>query len=123
MNPDLLRYSSSHEWLSDGDPMTLGISDFAQDQLGDVVFVELPQAGKSFKAGDTFGTIESVKTASDLFAPIDFTVVEANTALVDKPELVNGSPFGDGWLLKVSGNAADRDQMMDRATYQEAAAH
>ena len=123
MNPDLLRYSSSHEWLSDGDPMTLGISDFAQGQLGDVVYVELPQAGKSFKAGDTFGTIESVKTASDLFAPIDFTVVEANTALVDKPELVNGSPFGDGWLLKVSGNAAERDQMMDRATYQEAAAH
>ena len=123
MNPDLLRYASSHEWISDGDPMTLGISDFAQDQLGDVVYVELPPVGKAFKAGETFGTIESVKTTSDLLAPIDFTVVEVNTALVDKPELVNSSPFGDGWLLKVSGNAADRASLMDRAAYQESAAH
>lgn len=123
MNPDLLRYAASHEWISDGDPMTLGISDFAQDQLGDVVYVELPPVGKAFKAGETFGTIESVKTTSDLLAPIDFAVVEVNTALVDKPELVNSSPFGDGWLLKVSGNAADRAGLMDRAAYQESAAH
>ncbi len=123
MNPDLLRYASSHEWTSDGDPMTIGISDFAQEQLGDVVYVELPPVGKAFKAGETFGTIESVKTASDLYAPIDFTVVEVNTALVDKPELVNNSPFGDGWLLKISGNVADRELLMDRATYQETAAH
>ena len=123
MDPDLLRYASSHEWISDGDPMTLGISDFAQDQLGDVVYVELPPAGKAFKAGETFGTIESVKTTSDLYAPIDLTVVEVNTALVDKPELVNSSPFGDGWLLKVSGNAADSEQLMDRAAYEVSAAH
>ncbi len=123
MNPDLLRYASSHEWISDGEPMTLGISDFAQDQLGDVVYVELPAAGKAFKAGESFGTIESVKTTSDLYAPIDLTVVEVNTALVDKPELVNSSPFGEGWLLKVSGNAADRAQLMDRAAYEQSAAH
>lgn len=122
MNPDDIRYASSHEWISAGDPMTIGISDFAQDQLGDVVFVELPKVGDSFKAGDTIGSVESVKTVSDIYAPIDFTVVQVNEALVDKPELVNSSPFGDGWMLKVTGNAADRDNLMDRTTYEATAA-
>ena len=130
MNPDDVRYASSHEWISDGDPMTMGISNFAQEQLGDVVFVELPKVGSSFKAGDTIGSVESVKTVSDIYAPIDLTVVQVNDALVDKPELVNSSPFGDGWLLKVTPrrdengtSAADRDRLLDRATYEATAAH
>lgn len=123
MNPNDLRYASSHEWIGAGDPMTVGISDFAQDQLGDVVFVELPAAGATFKAGETLGTVESVKTVSDLYAPIDLTVVETNSALVDTPELVNTSPFGDGWMLKVTGNPADLNRLMDRTTYEATAAH
>ncbi|MDB5077888.1 MAG: glycine cleavage system protein [Chloroflexi bacterium] len=123
MNPNDLRFAGSHEWISAGDPMTIGISQFAQDQLGDVVFVELPKVGATFKAGETIGSVESVKTVSDLYAPIDFTVTEVNSALVDKPELVNSSPYGDGWLLKVTGNAADRDKLMDLNTYESTAAH
>jgi glycine cleavage system H protein len=123
VNPDDLRFARSHEWISAGDLMTIGISQFAQDQLGDVVFVELPKVGATFHAGDTFGSVESVKTVSDLYAPIDLKVVEVNDALVDKPELVNNSPYGDGWLLKVTGNEADRDSLMDRASYEATAAH
>ena len=123
MNPDDLRFAGSHEWISAGDPMTIGISQFAQDQLGDVVFVELPQVGATFQAGDTFGSVESVKTVSDLYAPIDCTVVEVKQALIDTPELVNNSPYDGGWLLKVTGNEADRNSLMDRATYEASAAH
>jgi glycine cleavage system H protein len=123
VNPSDLRFAASHEWISAGDPMTLGISQFAQDQLGDVVFVELPQVGATFKAGDTFGSVESVKTVSDLYAPIAFTVVEVNNALVDNPELVNSSPYENGWLLKVTGKEADREKLMDLTTYESVAAH
>jgi glycine cleavage system H protein len=118
MNPDQLRFAASHEWLSDGDPMTFGISDFAQDQLGDVVFVELPAAGATFQAGQAVGSVESVKTVSDILAPIDLQVVEVNPALVAHPELVNSSPFGEGWLLKVRAKAADRLALLDRAAYE-----
>jgi glycine cleavage system H protein len=123
MSPQDLRFAASHEWIDDGDPMTIGISQFAQDQLGDVVFVELPQIGATFNAGETFGSVESVKTVSDLYAPIDITVVEVNTALTNTPELVNSEPYGGGWLLKVTGNAEDRDNLMDLATYESTAAH
>jgi glycine cleavage system H protein len=123
MSPQDLRFAASHEWIDDGDPMTIGISQFAQDQLGDVVFVELPQVGATFNAGETFGSVESVKTVSDLYAPIDLTVVETNTALTNTPELVNSDPYGAGWLLRVTGNAADRDNLMDLTTYETTAAH
>jgi glycine cleavage system H protein len=123
MSTQDLRFAASHEWIDDGDPMTIGISQFAQDQLGDVVFVELPQVGATFNAGETFGSVESVKTVSDLYAPIDIKVVEVNTALTNAPELVNSDPYGDGWLLKVTGNSADRDNLMDLSTYEATAAH
>ena len=124
MNPDDLRYASSHEWVRKGDPATIGITQFAQDQLGDVVFVELPEVGATLTAGQTFGTVESVKTVSDLYAPVSGTVVEVNGALVDKPELINSSPYEDGWLIKVTlANTAELDGLLDRATYEASAAH
>lgn len=124
MNPDDLRYASSHEWVRRGDPATIGITQFAQDQLGDVVFVELPEVGATITAGETFGTVESVKTVSDLYAPVSGKVVEVNSKLVDEPELINKSPFEDGWLIKVTvSNAADLDALLDRATYESTATH
>lgn len=124
MNPDDLRYASSHEWVRKGEPATIGITQFAQDQLGDVVFVELPEVGATLTAGQTFGTVESVKTVSDLYAPVSGTVAEVNSALVDKPELINSSPYEDGWLIKVTlADAAELDRLLDRAAYEASAAH
>jgi glycine cleavage system H protein len=124
MNPDDLLYSSSHEWVRKGDPTTIGITLFAQDQLGDVVFVELPEVGATFSVGQTFGTVESVKTVSDLYAPVAGTVVEVNSRLVDQPELINSSPYEDGWLIKVRmEQASDLDRLLDRATYESTATH
>ncbi len=126
MNPDQLRFAASHEWVSDGNPAVVGISQFAQDQLGDVVFVELPKVGAVVTAGDTFGSVESVKTVSDVYAPISGTVTEVNQALVDKPELVNSSPYDDGWLIKLepTGDAAAvRAALMDRTSYEASASH
>jgi glycine cleavage system H protein len=124
MNPDDLLYSSSHEWVRKGDPLTIGITDFAQDQLGDVVFVELPEIGAALTAGDTFGTVESVKTVSDLYAPVSGTVAEVNIRLVDDPSLINTSPYGDGWLIRVtSDDDASLATLMDRVTYEATAAH
>jgi len=108
--PSDLRYAKSHEWLKAGADgvATIGITDYAQGSLGDITFVQLPKAGAPFKAGEIFGTIESVKAASDIYAPVAGTVVEANAALDASPELVNKSPFGDGWLLKLRlDNPAD----------------
>ena len=100
--PQELRYLRSHEWVRvDGDTATVGISDFAQDQLGDVVFVELPKAGRSVTQGETVAVVESVKTASDIYSPVSGEVTEVNGALSDQPEQVNVSPYGDGWLFKV----------------------
>jgi glycine cleavage system H protein len=126
MNPDQLRFAASHEWVSDGNPAVVGISQFAQDQLGDVVFVELPKVGAAVAAGDTFGSVESVKTVSDVYAPISGTVTEVNQALVDKPELVNSSPYDEGWLIKLepTGDAeAERAALMDQASYEASASH
>jgi glycine cleavage system H protein len=96
------RYSETHEWVSvEGNLATVGITDFAQAQLGDVVFLELPQKGARIAAGDSFGVIESVKAASDLYCPVEGTIVEVNEGLAQNPELVNSSPYGDGWLIKV----------------------
>ncbi len=101
------KYTTEHEWLdiaegSDGVTITVGITDYAADKLGDVVFVELPEVGASVSAGKVAGEIESTKSVGELFAPVDGTVIESNSAVVDSPELVNQDPFGAGWLIKVS---------------------
>jgi glycine cleavage system H protein len=96
------KYTASHEWLArDGDSATIGITDFAQAQLGDVVFLELPAKGAQLKPGESFGVIESVKAASDLYSPAAGTVLEVNEKLTQSPELVNSDPYGEGWLIKL----------------------
>lgn len=102
-NPSELQYTAEHEWvLVDGSTATVGITAYAADKLGDVVFVELPEAGSTLAEGTVVGEIESTKSVGELFAPVNGTVVESNQAVVDAPELVNSDPFGEGWLIKVS---------------------
>jgi glycine cleavage system H protein len=106
--PEDLQYTESHEWVRiEGDTATIGITDHAQDELGDVVFVELPDEGATFDAGESFGTVESVKAVSDLYAPVGGEVVEVNSALEDAPENINEDPYGEGWIVKLrtSGEA------------------
>ena len=108
--PGDLQYTKSHEWVrTEGDTATIGITDHAQDELGDVVFVELPDEGTAFDAGDSFGTVESVKAVSDLYAPVGGEVVEVNSALDDAPEKINEDPYGEGWIFKLrtSGDEGD----------------
>ncbi len=116
-----LRFTRDHEWLNvDGDIATVGISDYAQEQLGDVVFVELPEIGKSLKQGDEAAVIESVKAAAELYAPVDGEIVEVNTALSDEPCKVNTAATTDGWFVKL--RVADRTQLdglMDEEAYNE----
>jgi glycine cleavage system H protein len=100
--PEELQYTKSHEWVrTEGDTATIGITDHAQEELGDIVFVELPEQGATIDAGDSFGTIESVKAVSDLYAPVGGEVVEVNEALNDSPEKINEDPYGDGWIIKL----------------------
>lgn len=100
--PEDLKYTKSHEWVrTEGDTATVGITEHAQDELGDVVFVELPETGTTLEAGDTFGAVESVKAVSDLYAPVGGEVVEVNEVLNDAPEKINEDPYGDGWILKL----------------------
>jgi glycine cleavage system H protein len=124
-HPDNLRYSSSHEWVRvDGDRATLGITDFAQHELGDVVFLELPAVGKTFRAGAVFGTVESVKAVSDLYCPLSGEVVETNEALPDAPEGINNSPYDTGWMIVLRmSNPSELDALMDAATYAVSIAH
>jgi glycine cleavage system H protein len=106
--PGDLQYTKSHEWVrTEGDTATVGITEHAQDELGDVVFVELPDEGATFDAGESFGTVESVKAVSDLYAPVGGEVVEINSALNDAPEKINEDPYGEGWIVKLrtSGDA------------------
>ena len=112
-------YSSDHEWiLKDGDEYIIGISDYAQDQLGDLVFVELPEVGDSFEKGDEFGTVESVKAVSELYMPFSCEVVAINDALEEEPELVSNDPFGKGWMLKVvPTDASELESLLDHAAY------
>lgn len=114
------KYSESHEWAKqEGDVIIVGVSDYAQNQLGDVVFVELPAVGKEVEAGKTFGVVESVKAASDLFAPVSGTVVAINDALNSDPALVNRDAFGGGWMIKIKpSNPGDLGKLLDAATYQ-----
>jgi len=100
--PEDLQYTKSHEWVRiEGDTATIGITDHAQDELGDLVFVELPEEGDTFDAGESFGTVESVKAVSDLYAPVGGEVVEVNSALEDAPENINEDPYGEGWIVKL----------------------
>ena len=100
--PEDLQYTESHEWVRiDGDTATIGITDHAQDELGDVVFVELPDEGATFDAGESFGTVESVKAVSDLYTPVGGEVVEVNSSLEDAPENINEDPYGEGWIVKL----------------------
>jgi glycine cleavage system H protein len=122
--PDHLRYTPSHEWVTepaDG-VVTVGISDFAQEQLGDVVFVELPEVGRRVTAGAATAVVESVKTASDIYAPLAGEVVAANDALVDAPEAINTGAYGDGWLFKIRvDDAADWAALLDADAYRAVA--
>lgn len=117
--PANLKYAASHEWVKiDGDTATIGITDYAQDALGDIVFVELPVIGMELNAGDGFGVVESVKAASDVFMPVGGAISATNDALANSPETVNSDPFGAGWMLQVFPfNAADVAKLMDAATY------
>jgi glycine cleavage system H protein len=123
MTPDDNRYSTSHEYVHlepDGDVAIIGITDYAQKELGDVVFVELPQPGTVIDFADEFGTIESVKAVSELFSPVSGEVVEINEALHEKPELVNTDPYGDGWMIKMRlSNAEEVEEMMTAKEYDE----
>lgn len=122
--PPDLKYTKDHEWLKllgDGEAL-VGITDFAQQSLGDITFVEIPEAGDQFDAGATFGVVESVKAASDLYMPIDAEVLESNAALEDAPEQVNQSPFGEGWIIKVRAtDPSQLDGLLEASAYAEIA--
>jgi glycine cleavage system H protein len=117
--PGDLLYTKDDEWIRvDGNEAVVGITDYAQDSLSDIVFVELPDAGDTFGAGDIFGTVESVKAAADLYMPIDGEILESNEQLLDAPEIINSSPYGDGWMIKVKiEDASQLDDLMDPEAY------
>lgn len=119
--PDNLRYSKDHEWvLVEGDTATVGITDYAQESLGDVVYVDLPKVGATYGAHESMGSVESVKAVSDIFIPISGEILEINEGLNDTPESVNSDPYGAAWMAKIRiGNAAEIDELMDAAAYQE----
>ncbi len=118
--PQGLLYTKDHEWVKlDGDVATVGITDFAQGELGDVVFVQQPDVGKHVAQGESFGTIEAVKAVADIYSPVSGEVVEVNSVLTDTPEIMNQDPYGAGWItkIKVSNLAADKVHLMDAAAY------
>jgi glycine cleavage system H protein len=117
--PSNLRYTKDHEWVSlEGNVATIGITDFAQGELGDIVYVDISSKGKALAAEDVFGTVEAVKTVSDLFLPVKGTITEVNAGLESQPELVNSDPYGEGWMVKMTvDNTADVDGLLDAAAY------
>ncbi len=119
--PPVLKYSKEHEWVAtEGSVATIGITDYAQDQLGEIVYVELPAVGDKISKDDPFGVVESVKAVSDIYAPLSGTVIEINEDLPESPEVVNEDPYGDGWLIKVKiSDAAEIDDLMDNEEYEE----
>lgn len=119
--PDNLKYTQDHEWvLVDGDVATVGITEFAQGELGDIVFVEIETEGESLEKGEIFGTVEAVKTVSDLFMPVSGEVIEVNEGLADNPEIVNKDPYGDGWMIKVKiANETELDDLLSPGEYQK----
>ena len=119
--PEDLQYTRSHEWVRiEGDTATVGITDHAQDELGDVVFVELPDEGASFDAGESFGTVESVKAVSDLYTPVGGEVVEVNSTLEDAPENINEDPYGEGWIVKL--RTTDEADLLSPEEYEKVVA-
>jgi glycine cleavage system H protein len=123
--PAELRYTKEHEWIKlEGDIATVGITDFAQSELGDIVYVEIETVGQTLAQDEIFGSVEAVKTVSDLFLPIAGEILEVNSALTDAPELVNSDPFGEGWMIKMKvANLADVEALMDVDTYKVHTAH
>ena len=119
--PDNLKYTKDHEWIRiEGNQAVIGITDFAQGELGDIVYVEVGTIGKQLESGAVFGTVEAVKTVSDLFLPIGGTITELNPALANSPELVNNDPYGEGWMVKMTiSNAAEINTLMDAKAYEE----
>jgi len=120
-NPEDLKYTAEHEWVRAGDSgvMRIGITDYAQEQLGDIVYVHLPEVGETVEAGTAVGELESTKSVSDLFAPVNGTVTAVNEALADQPDLVNSDPYGEGWLLDIEvEDAAEVAALMDADAYQ-----
>ncbi len=117
--PEDVRFTDEHEWARvEGDRVRVGISDYAQDQLGDVVFVELPEVGSTFNKGDEFGTVESVKTVSEIYMPVSGEVIAINEDLTDHPEYVNADPYGKGWMIQVAPrDLAEMDTLLDRHAY------
>lgn len=117
--PDNFKYTKEHEWvLIEGDVATVGVTDFAQGELGDVVFVEIETEGETLANGETFGTIEAVKTVSDLFMPLSGEISEVNSLLEDTPDIVNSDPFGDGWMIKIKiSDASEVDDLLSAEDY------
>jgi glycine cleavage system H protein len=118
--PQHLKYTKEHEWARiEGNRVVVGITDFAQEELGDVVFVELPEVGTSVEVAGTFGVVESVKAVSDLYAPVSGTIVEVNLTLEDRPELVNQSPYGEGWMIVIEMSSTEAlQQLLSAEEYQ-----
>ena len=117
--PDNLRYTKDHEWIRiEGDEAVIGITDFAQHELGDIVYVEIESVGKDLNEGDVFGTVEAVKTVSDLFLPVAGSVIEVNPKLNTNPEIVNSDPYGEGWMVRMKlANPKEAEELMDAAAY------
>ena len=117
--PDDIHYAESHEWAkAEGDNIRVGISDYAQDQLGDIVFVEMPEVGETFDKGTEFGTVESVKAVSELYMPVGGEIVAVNSALEDAPELINNTPYSDGWIIEVKADdPAELEGLMTKNAY------
>lgn len=120
--PTDIKYTKDHEWIKlvDGNTALVGITSFAQSELGDIVYVDITTVGETLNADDTFGTVEAVKTVSDLFIPVDGTIEEINPKLEDEPELVNSDPFGEGWMVKITvKDPADIEKLMEAADYEK----
>ena len=119
--PAHLKYTKDHEWLHlEGNVATVGITDFAQSELGDIVYIDVPTLNQSLKKEEVFGTVEAVKTVSDLFTPVSGKITEVNSQLNDKPELVNKDPYGEGWMVKITvANSAEVNDLMDAAAYKQ----
>ena len=117
--PEQIKYTKEHEWISvDGDVATIGITSFAQGELGDIIFIDIETVGKALQADQVFGTVEAVKTVSDLFLPVDGTILEKNPLLESQPELVNQDPYGDGWMIKMKiADLAQLNNLMDVQGY------
>ena len=119
--PDNLKYTKEHEWIKvNGNEAIIGITDFAQQELGDIVYVEIETLGQLLKEGEIFGTVEAVKTVSDLYLPVSGTIIELNPALANAPELINNDPYGDGWMVKMKiSNAEDIKTLIDAKGYEQ----